>query len=69
MEDRQMTPVEVLNETIKILESIALPAMNAGDAAQIVMPINAAAGNLRAIIEAIRTAEEQEGQENVSGEQ
>ena len=63
-----MTPIEALNETITILESIALPAgMKAGEAAQIVMPVNAAIGNLQAIIEAIRQAEEQEGQENGGG--
>ena len=68
MEEKQMTPIEALNETIMILEGIVLPAgMKAGEAAQIVVPVNAAIGNMQAIIEAIRQAEEQEGQENGGG--
>ena len=65
MEEKQMTPVEALNETIMILEGIVLPAgLKTGEAAQIVMPVNAAIGNLQAIIEAILAAAEQEEQKD-----
>ena len=59
--DEQMTPTQALEATIALLEGVTLPrGMTAAEAIQILSPVGAAIGNLRAIIEAIRAAEEQE---------
>ena len=67
MNEEQVTPVEALEQTIALLEGMTLPKdMTAAEAIPILSPVGAAIGNLRAIIEAIRQAEEQEEKEDVS---
>ena len=59
--DEKLTLEQVIGNTIEILDSIRLPKdMTAAEAAGILLPVNAAEGNLRAMIEGIRKAEEQE---------
>ena len=70
MEENRVTPVEALEHTICVLNGVTLPkGMTVAEAGPILVPVQAAIGNLEAIIKAIRMAEEQEGQEDVSGEQ
>lgn len=65
MEEKQMTPVEAIEATIGVLNGVTLPkGMTVAEARQIMMPITAAIGNLEAIIEAVRQAEDQEGEAN-----
>ena len=65
MEEQKYTPIEVLDSTIAILDSIALPkGMTAGEAAGILLPLADAVRNLQAMQEAIRTAKEQEEQKD-----
>ena len=69
MEEQKYTPIEVLDSTITILDSIVLPkAMTAGEAAGILLPLADAVRNLQAMKEAILAAEEQEGQNDVRGD-
>ena len=61
MEEKQYTPVEVLDSTIAILDGIALPkGMTAGEAAGILLPLADAVRNLQAMKEAILTNGQEE---------
>ena len=63
--EKQYSPLDVLGYTISILENITLPGgLKTSEALEILTPIQAAVSNLQALTEAIKTAEEQEGQEN-----
>ena len=65
MEEQKYTPIDVLDSTIAILDSIMLPkGMTAGEAAGILLPLADAVRNLQAIKEAILAAAEQEEQKD-----
>ena len=65
MEEQKYTPIDVLDSTIAILDSIMLPkGMTAGEATGILLPLADAVRNLQAIKEAILAAAEQEEQKD-----
>ena len=63
--EKQYSPLEVLGYTISILENITLPrGLKASEALEILTPVQASIGNLQALMEAIKSAEEQEEQKD-----